>query len=155
MGVRDSFFGLKNKVRSKLLGKQRKLDNTGGDTDGEGVELASSLPPPVPYAVSGGGHDQGEGGLNAGGSRVGSRDSPPQPDTPVPVPNEQGGGGMVDDDGREVSQRHSHLCANVEVVAGRGSGQGEDAGDGGGDRLDSRLSFPSTPRNVSPNGTCM
>ena len=154
MGVRDSFSRLKKKVRSKLLGKQRKLDNTGGDTDGEGVEPASSLPPPVTYAVAGGSHDQGEVELNAEGSWVGSGDRPTQPDTPVPVPNEQEEG-VADVDGREVSQRCSHPYADIEVVAGRGPGQGEDACKGGDDRSDSRSSVPLTSCSENPNGACM
>ena len=120
----------------------------GSGTDGEGVDPAGSLPRPVPYVVAGG-HDRGEGGSNAGGRQVHSRDQLPQSGKPETASNDKEGG-EADIGGREFGRRLSYLRPDVEVVVTSGPGRDEDDTDRENDHPP-----PSTPpisRGEKPEG---
>ena len=144
MGVRDSFSGLKEKLKFKSRGRKRKPDGAGSGSDGEGVDSASSLPLPVSHAV--------EGGSNVDGREVRSTDQLSQPDKPGFAPNDQEGG-ETDVDVGEVIRRHPNPGQDVETEVGsgpdrEGSGTGVGEVEGG----HPSPSIPSIPHSGKPDG---
>ena len=104
-----------------MRGKKNKPDGTGAGTAGESVDPSGSLLRPEPHVVAGGRH--GEGNRTSTDAQQGrSRDQSQQ--DPMPA------GGSddrqrreADVDEKEVSQRHSRLEPDVEVVMDSGSGR--------------------------------
>ena len=140
MGIRDSLSRLKKKLDSKSRGK-RKPDGAGSGTDGEGVDLAGSLPLPARYAVA--------GGSNVDGRQGRSTDRLPQLGEPEFAPGYQEGGETGADEGG-ASQRHSNLQRDAETVEGSGPGrEASIAGEGGDER---GYPSPSTP-SIQHRGT--
>jgi hypothetical protein len=118
--ILDSLSKKGKKFKDKLRGKKHKPDRTGVDAAGEIASSSGSLLRPEPH-VAAGGHD-GEGNRTSTDVQQDrSRDQSPQPE-PMPA------GGSDDDrqrreadvDQKEVSQRHSHLDPDVEVVVDSG-----------------------------------
>ena len=152
MGIRDSFSGLKEKMKLKLPGKKRKPDGTGTGTDGEGDEPAILLPQPV-YVVADGGHDRGVGGPNTGGREARSAALVLRSDRPESIPNDQEGG--TDVDGGEVGRKRSNLHPGGGIAVGSGPDQEGDGVDG---ETVGRISpspsiLPILPYSGKPNGT--
>jgi len=118
--IRDSFSRLKKKVKHRLPGRKRKADRTGADARGERVG---------PAGAAGSGHDQGGNGTDADGQQAHPADRSPQPESvPAGGSDNDQQGGEPDTDGREATQRYSHLDPAVEVavtVGSRHSGEAE------------------------------
>ena len=119
MGIRDSFSGLKEKMKLKLPGKKRKPDGAETGTDGEGDDPAISQPV---YVVADGGGNR----PNAGRRQAGSAAPVLRTDRPQSVPNDQEG--ETDVDGGEVNRKRSNLRQGVAV--GSRPGQEGDGTDG-------------------------
>jgi hypothetical protein len=129
MDIRESFSGLKKKLKHRLTASKRKPDRTGADADGERVDSTDSFLWPEPHVVAGGGHEREGNGANAG--QVRSTGRPPQPGEPEPVP---GRGTETDQEGGE---------ADVEVTVGSGYSREED--DTNGEKVERVYPSPSTP----------
>jgi len=118
-GIRDSFSGMKKKLKHRLTGRKRKPDGTAANPDGE----TSFLPQPEHHAVEGESHGREEDGADVAGERVFLMDRPPQPESVSVREGDNGQGGEAADiDGGEVSQRYSHPHPDVEVAVIRKRG---------------------------------
>jgi len=148
--IRGSLSKLKKKTKNLLTGKKRKPDGTATDPGEEGVDSASSVQQPEPYAAVGESYD-GEGDkADTAGEQVFSMDQALQPDGPesVPAHGSDGGqeGGEADVDGGKAGQMDSHPHTDVGVAVGSGhSGELE--------AVHPSPSVPSISHDGKPDGT--
>jgi len=154
MDVRKSFSRLKKKLEHPW--SKRKPDRTGADSDRESFDSAGPPPRPVSHVVAGGGHDR-EDGVNAEGQQIHPTDKLLSPGVAEPAQvhggdeDQEEGEGSID--GRESSQRHSHLCSDIKVVTGGGPGREENGVDGEKvGRVYPSQPTLSIPRGGKPNG---
>lgn len=154
MDVRGSFSKLKKKF--KRSGSKRDTDRKGVGSDGEKIDPASSLSPPVSHVVAAGGHNRGEGGAGLGERQTRPTDRPPPTDVSesVSARGRGSGKGKVEGGvgGEDVSQqRYLGPDLDSEVAMGSGpvrEGDGEKAG-----RVDSLPSTPSILRSGKSDST--
>jgi len=137
--IRDSFSGLKKKIKRGLTGTRRKPDRTGAGARRERVD---------PTGAAGRGHDQGGNGTNADGQQAHPTDRAPLPESvPAGGSDNYQQRGEADIYGRQVTQRYSRLDPDAEVavtVGSRHSGEAE--------RVYPPPSTPSIPYSGEPNG---
>ena len=138
--IRGSFSKVKKKLKQPFRGSKPKSDKTGAGARGERAGSSASLPQPETHVVAGGGHDRGGNETNTDERQVVSTDGPPQPDEPEPVPGRDREGREGGSDGREYSQRYSHLHPDVEVAVGSGR-------DGEVEQIHPSPSMPSIPQS--------
>ena len=117
----DSLSKKGRKLKDRLRGKKEKPDRTGANAPGEIAGSSGSLLQPEPRIVVGG-HD-GEGSRTSTDVQQDhSRDPSPQPE---PMPAGKGDDarqkGEANFDEKEVSQSHSRLDPDVEVVVDSGA----------------------------------
>ena len=122
-GIFDSLSRKGRKLKNRLRGKKHKMDRTGADTAGEITGSSGSLLRPEPHVVAGG-HD-GEGERTSTDIQQDrSRDQSPHPE-----PVSAGGSddarkrSEADVGEKKVSQEHSRLDPDAEVVVDGGAGQ--------------------------------
>ena len=109
------------KKKVKRLGNKHKPGKTPPDVDEENVGPVNSPLRPEPQVIAGDGEEDDQGGGEAGV------------------------------DGREGSQRYSHLDSAIEVVVGSGPGPGRDDADEDGEHFYSQSSTHSTPHRREPD----
>jgi len=113
--IRDSFSGMKKKLKHRLTGRKRKPDGTAANPDGE----TRLLPQPEHHVAEGESHGRGEDGADVAGERVFLMDRPQLELVPVRGDNGQGGE-VLDVDGGEASQMYSRPHPDVEVTVRSG-----------------------------------
>jgi len=109
------------KIKDRLRGKKHKPDRTGASIPGDIAGSSGSLLRPEPCIVTGG-HD-GEGNRTSTSVQQDhSRDPSPQPEpTPADGGDDARQRGEADVDEKELSQNHSRLDPDVEVVVDSGA----------------------------------
>jgi len=121
--ILDSLSKTGKKLKHRLRGKKPKPDRTEANTPGESAGLSGSLLRPEPRVVAGG-HD-GEGNrTSADVQQDRSRDQSLQPE-PISAggsdDDRQRGEAGVDEKEEAVSQSHSRLDPDIEVVVDSGA----------------------------------
>jgi len=119
--VRASLFKTKNKLKQRLMGRDRKPDGTGASGE-ERADSTGSLPQPEPSVIADKSHGREGDRADTLGERVVLTGQPPQPDGPKSVPARGSDNGQEEGDadigGGEASQRDSHPHPDVEVAVG-------------------------------------